>query len=58
MEKVQVNIWMPKGFVNVIDATAKLTGSTRSDLIRRAVEHYLAELKQANLIRDIRGMET
>ena len=55
MEKVQVNVWMPKQFVKFIDETAELTGSTRSDLIRRAVERYLQELKQTNLLRDIRG---
>jgi metal-responsive CopG/Arc/MetJ family transcriptional regulator len=56
VDKVQVNIWMPKAFVRFIDETARLTGSTRSDLIRRAVERYIQELKQTNFIRDIRGM--
>ena len=54
MEKVQVNVYMPKRFVTLIDETAKLTGSTRSDLIRRALERYLQELKQTNILRDIR----
>jgi len=47
-------VYMPKWFVTLIDETAKLTGSTRSDLIRRALERYLQELKQTNILRDIR----
>jgi len=54
IERIQVNVWMPRAFVQVIDEVAKLTGSTRSDLIRRAMEHYIQELKQSNLIQDIR----
>jgi metal-responsive CopG/Arc/MetJ family transcriptional regulator len=57
MDRVQVNILMPKGFVRFIDETAKLTGSTRSDLIRRAVEHYIAELKKANLLSDLKKVK-
>jgi metal-responsive CopG/Arc/MetJ family transcriptional regulator len=56
--KVQVNVWMPRSFVRFIDETAKLTGSTRSDLIRRAIEHYIAELKQVNLLSDLKGVRT
>jgi metal-responsive CopG/Arc/MetJ family transcriptional regulator len=58
MEKVQVNVWMPKAFVRFIDETAKLTGSTRSDLIRRAVERYIQELKQENLLRDLQEVKS
>ncbi|MEM0049010.1 MAG: ribbon-helix-helix domain-containing protein [Candidatus Bathyarchaeia archaeon] len=58
VEKVQVNVWMPRRFVRLIDETAKLTGSTRSDLIRRAVERYLQELKESSLIRDIQMVQS
>ncbi|MCR8455804.1 MAG: ribbon-helix-helix domain-containing protein [Candidatus Korarchaeota archaeon] len=58
VERVQVNIWMPRGFVRLIDETAKLTGSTRSDLIRRAVERYLQELKESSLIREIQTVQS
>ncbi|MEM0057747.1 MAG: ribbon-helix-helix domain-containing protein [Candidatus Bathyarchaeia archaeon] len=54
VEKVQVNVWMPKRFVELIDETARLTGSTRSDLLRRAVERYIKELKEVNLLRDLK----
>jgi metal-responsive CopG/Arc/MetJ family transcriptional regulator len=57
VDKVQVNVWMPKSFVELIDETARLTGSTRSDLIRRAVEHYIAELKRTNLMSDLKGVK-
>ena len=58
VEKVQVNVWMPRAFVKFIDETAKLTGSTRSDLIRRAVERYIQELKQTNLLHDLREVKS
>jgi metal-responsive CopG/Arc/MetJ family transcriptional regulator len=48
---------MSRSFVDLIDEVAKLTGSTRSDLVRRAVEHYITELKQANLISDLERRE-
>lgn len=50
---ILVNLRMSRNFVELIDRVAKLTGSTRSDLIRRAVEYYIAELKKSNLITDL-----
>jgi metal-responsive CopG/Arc/MetJ family transcriptional regulator len=55
VEKVQINFWIPRTFLKLIDETAKLTGSTRSDLLRRAVERYLQELKESNIIQDLKG---
>jgi len=55
--KLKVDVLMPKTFVQLIDEVAELTGSTRSDFIRRAVERYIQELKQTNLLRDLREAE-
>jgi len=51
--KILVNLTMTRSFVELIDEVAKLTGSTRSDLIRRALEYYIAELKKTNLLGDL-----
>jgi metal-responsive CopG/Arc/MetJ family transcriptional regulator len=52
--KLKVDVLMSRTFVQLVDEVAGLTGSTRSDLIRRALERYIHELKQANLLRDLR----
>lgn len=57
MEIMQVNVIMPRRFVKLIDQVARFTGSTRSDLIRRALERYVQELKNSNILRDIRAIE-
>jgi predicted DNA-binding protein len=48
--KVQINVWMPQVFVHLIDEAARFTGSTRSDVVRRALERYIAELRQSGLL--------
>ena len=55
VDKVQINFWIPRAFLQLIDETAKLTGSTRSDLLRRAIEAYLRELKESSMLQDLRG---
>jgi metal-responsive CopG/Arc/MetJ family transcriptional regulator len=52
--KVQVNVLMAKAFVRLIDEAARLTGSTRSDVVRRALERYIAELRQSGLMSALR----
>ena len=54
----QISTRVPEAFIDLIDETAELTGSTRSDIIRRAIEHYIAELKQVNLLSDLKGVRT
>jgi metal-responsive CopG/Arc/MetJ family transcriptional regulator len=52
--KIQITVWMSEPFVKLIDEFAGLTGSTRSDFLRRAAERYIQELKQSNIIKDIK----
>jgi|GEM_PF-4938233 len=55
VDKVQINFWIPRAFLQLIDEAARLTGSTRSDLLRRAIEAYLLELKKSSMLQDLRG---
>jgi predicted DNA-binding protein len=55
-KRKQISTRVPEAFIDLIDETAELTGSTRSDIIRRAIEHYIAELKQVNLLSDLKGV--
>jgi metal-responsive CopG/Arc/MetJ family transcriptional regulator len=56
---------MEEGFLALVDGAAGLTGSTRSDFVRRALEHYLREetalldsLKRLTLLRPAVGSST
>ncbi len=42
---VQVNVFMPKKFVDQIDENAKITGSSRSEFVRRSLDYYLRKMK-------------
>jgi metal-responsive CopG/Arc/MetJ family transcriptional regulator len=50
MTRQQVCVYIEQGFITLIDEAAGLTGSTRSDFVRRALEHYLRDLKESSLL--------
>jgi metal-responsive CopG/Arc/MetJ family transcriptional regulator len=65
MARQQVCVYMEEGFLALVDEAAGLTGSTRSDFVRRALEHYLREetalldsLKRLTLLRPAVGSST